>query len=81
MTGSLSRGLYELLVTQLLDEQLQDPQTEGTPEVDDIRTAEAADRIALHVAKVVETAIDSAPDEKRREVGVELARSCYGLVL
>jgi superfamily II DNA or RNA helicase len=74
MKGSLAHGLYELLVTQLLDEQLRNPQVEGTPDVDEIRTAEAADRIALHVSKVLETAIESAPDEKRRDVGVELAR-------
>ena len=74
MTDSLARGLYELLVTQLLDEQLRNPQVQGTPDLDDIRAAEAADRIALHVAKVVETAIESVPDEKRSEVGVELAR-------
>lgn len=74
MTGSLSRGLYELLVTQLIDEQLRTAQAQGTPDLDDLRTAEVADRIALHIAKVVQTAIESASDEKRGEVGVELAR-------
>ena len=74
MTGSLARGLYELLVTQLIDEQLRAPQVQGTPDLDDIRSAEAADRIALHVAKVVEMAIESASEEKRAEVGIELAR-------
>jgi superfamily II DNA or RNA helicase len=74
MTGSLARGLYELLVTQWVEEQLRNAQVHGAPELDDIRAAEAADRIALHVAKVVETAIESLADEKRTEVGVELAR-------
>jgi superfamily II DNA or RNA helicase len=74
MTGSLAHGLYELLVTQLIDEQLRNSQGQGTPDLDDIRSAEAADRIALYVAKVVETAIESAPDERRVEVGVQLAR-------
>ena len=74
MTGSLSRGLYELLVTQLIDEQLRTAKAQGAPDLDDLRTAEVADRIALHIGKVVQTAIESASDEKRAEVGVELAR-------
>lgn len=74
MTVSLPRGLYELLVTRLLEEQLQDLQGGRAAELDDVRTAEAADRIALHVAKVVETAIESAPEETRGEVAVELAQ-------
>jgi superfamily II DNA or RNA helicase len=74
MTGSLVHGLYELLVTQLIDDQLQRSQVPGTPDLDDIQNAEVADRIALHIAKIVETAIDSVPDEKRGQVGVELAR-------
>ena len=74
MTTSLPRGLYELLVTELIDEQLRSQQAQGTPDVDEIRGAEVADRIALHVARVVETAIESAPEEKRVEVGAELGR-------
>lgn len=74
MTGSLSRGLYELLVTQFVDEQLRTPDVHGTSDLDDLRTAEVADRLALHIAKVVETAIESISDEKRSEVAVQLAR-------
>jgi len=74
MTTPLPRGLYEVLVTELVDEQLRSQQAQGTPDVDEIRSAEAADRIALHVARVVETAIDSAPEQERVEVGAELAR-------
>ena len=71
---SLAQGLYELLVTQLLEEQLRHPQLQGTPDVDELRNAEAADRIALHVAKVVETAIEDGPAEDRSVEGVKLAR-------
>src|SRR5947208_2988461 len=74
MTTPLPRGLYELLVTELIDQQLQSQQAQGTPEVDEIRGAEVADRIALHIARVVETAIESAPEERRVEVGAELGR-------
>jgi hypothetical protein len=74
MTTSLPRGLYELLVTELVDEQLRSQQAQGTPDVDEIRGAEVADRIALHVARVVEIAIDGAPEEHRVDVGAALCR-------
>lgn len=77
---SLARGLYELLVTQLLEEQLRQPQLQGTPDVDELRNAEAADRIALHVAKVVEAAIDDVPVEDRSVEGVKLARLLIKLI-
>jgi superfamily II DNA or RNA helicase len=78
--ASLAQGLYELLVTQLLEEQLRDPQLQGTPDVDKLRNAEAADRIALHVAKVVETAIEGGPAEDRSVEGVKLARLLIELI-
>jgi superfamily II DNA or RNA helicase len=78
--ASLAQGLYELLVTQLLEEQLRDPQLQGTPYVDELRNAEAADRIALHVAKVVETAIEDLPAEDRSVEGVKLARQLIELI-
>ena len=78
--ASLAQGLYELLVTQLLQEQLRDPQLQGIPDVDELRNAEAADRIALHVAKVVETAIEDAPAEDRSVEGVKLGRLLIDLI-
>ena len=78
--ASLAQGLYELLVTRLLEEQLRHPRFQGTPEVDELRNAEAADRIALHVAKVVETAIENAPAEDRSVEGVKLARQLIDLI-
>ncbi len=77
---SLAQGLYELLVTQLLEEQLRHPELPGTPDLDELRNAEAADRIALHVAKVVETAIEDVPAEGRSVEGVKLARLLIELI-
>jgi superfamily II DNA or RNA helicase len=72
----LARGLYEILLTQLLAEELREGEAdirEGA-ELDDLRNAEAADRIALHLAKVVEAAIEEVPEDSRAEVGARLAR-------
>src|SRR5690606_4961312 len=43
-------------------------------QLDSLRHAEAADRIAWHVANVVERAVESVPETNRAEVGVQLAR-------
>jgi len=77
---SLEQGLYELLVTSLLDEQLQDPRFQHIVDRDELRNAEAADRIELHVAKVVEAAIEDVPAEDRSVEGVKLARLLIELV-
>lgn len=73
---SLPRGLYEVLLTELLADRLhatQPPRAE-LPELAELRDAEAADRIALHLATVIERAIDRLPQGRRAEVGVRLAR-------
>src|SRR4051812_48926528 len=72
--SKLSRGLYEQLVTEVLAEQLRDPALNGLAQTDDLRNAEAADRIALHVGALVSRAIDEAPGEDRADVGIALAR-------
>jgi hypothetical protein len=46
----------------------------GEPEFMDLRNADAADRIAFHVAKVIESALDSLPDEDRAAASIRLAR-------
>jgi superfamily II DNA or RNA helicase/HKD family nuclease len=70
----LPRGLYERLLTDLLAERLEEPGAMGDPELTELRRAEAADRIALHLAGVVERALDALPESERVSVGIELAR-------
>ena len=77
---SLAQGLYELLLTELLEKELRQPQLQGKPEIDELRNAEAADRIALHVAKAIETAIEDGPAEDRSAEGVKLARQLIDLI-
>ncbi len=70
----LPRGLYERLVTELLEVQLNSAETVGAPDYAELRAAEAADRIALHIATVAERAVRSLPDDERVRFGVRLAR-------
>lgn len=59
--GELEPGLYEALVTEELAERLDELQ-QLTAEVRDLRSAEAPDRISLHISRQVERAL--------RDVGV-----------
>lgn len=67
----LQRGLYEQLLTELLEEELK--HADGAPSHDALRTAEAADRIAWHLSRIVERAIEALPDDDRAKAGANLA--------
>jgi HKD family nuclease len=68
--SQLPNGLYESLLTDLLSEQLDGPDVDRIP----LRDAEAADRIAWHLASVIERAIDTLPDDVRVAAGIKTAR-------
>jgi hypothetical protein len=72
---SFSFGLYESLVTEALVARLQALPDDRHARIDVLRTAEAADRIAWHIAAVVERAIEMLPESERTGRGAELARS------
>jgi superfamily II DNA or RNA helicase len=71
---SLPRGLFELLLTESLAEELSVPGLGGDPELAELRQAEAADRIALHIASVVERAVENLPEKERVPLGAAIAR-------
>jgi superfamily II DNA or RNA helicase len=65
-------GLWELLVTQQLSEQL--PSLRYEPEIGPIRDAEAADRLSRHVAGVIARLIRDLPDDQQAELGTRLVQ-------
>jgi len=73
-TDDLTRGLYELLITESLDAELATSGTNLVPKRERLREADAADRIALHVAQVVQRALDAIEGRERVERGIDLAR-------
>ena len=80
-TGSgQARGLYETLITQALAERLclldggEDVRRSG------LQPADAADRIGLHLGRLIARVIDSLPDDTRVRRGVELARQLVALL-
>ena len=72
--ADLARGLYEILITEALDRQLGELDERLSAGRGQLRSADAADRLALHVGRLLRRALGSVEDGKRVEVGVRLAR-------
>ena len=77
---SLERGLYEVLVTEALEEQLGGLDIALEPIRTALRAPEAADRIALHLARVIERAVNGIAEGERANVGLDLARRLIDLI-
>ncbi|RLA43845.1 MAG: DUF3427 domain-containing protein [Gammaproteobacteria bacterium] len=68
-------GLYESLVTESLNRELESLDCNDlSVQKRELHPAEASDRLALHLGKVVISALSSVNDKDRVEVGVQLAR-------
>ena len=74
VTEPLPPGLYEVLVTEVLAEQLAAIEGRLVARTDGVRSAEVADRVALHLSRVIERAIDGVGDEERVGVAIAVAR-------
>ncbi|XYI02547.1 DUF3427 domain-containing protein [Sorangium sp. So ce1128] len=68
------RGLYEILVTEAVASGLRDLDASLEASTGALRPAEAADRVALHLSRIVQRTIAGVPDAERVRVGVGLAR-------
>jgi superfamily II DNA or RNA helicase len=77
---SLERGLYEVFVTEALERELGGLDSTLEPIRTALRAPEAADRIALHLARVIERAVNSISEGERSEVGLDLARRLIDLI-
>jgi hypothetical protein len=72
--ADLGPGLYELLITEGLRAQLDE--LAQALRVDDraLNSADASDRIAWHVSQQIERALLDVSEERRVEVGLNVAR-------
>jgi superfamily II DNA or RNA helicase/HKD family nuclease len=75
-----SRGLYEVLITEALEEQLS--LLGGSREAirARLRAPDAPDRIALHLARVIERAIAAIDEDERAAIGIDLARRLVDMI-
>lgn len=69
------RGLYEELISEALEQELARLPPSLVPEREGLRPAEAGDRLALYLARLVERAVDGLPERERVERGLALART------
>jgi superfamily II DNA or RNA helicase/HKD family nuclease len=73
VTDELRPGLYETILDAALDERLHHLDgrlIDRRP----LRSADASDRIAHHLARLLRQALDSVPDSERVAVGVDVVR-------
>ena len=79
--SALSRGLYEVLITEALETHLSGLEDRLAAVRGPLRAAEAADRIALHLARLVERAICTISEDERSKAGIDLARRLVDAVI
>jgi hypothetical protein len=68
------RGLYEILITEAIASQIGTLGDDLHAVRNAVRPAEAPDRLALHLGRIVQRAIAGVDDADRVAVGVALAR-------
>jgi hypothetical protein len=78
--AALDRGLDEVLITEGLDAQLSRLGDRLQAIRGDLRAPEAADRIGLHLARVVGQAIAAIDERERTAVGIDLARRLIDMI-
>jgi superfamily II DNA or RNA helicase len=78
---SRERGLYETLITEALQEQLRGLDDRLEARRSPLHEAEAADRIALHLSRVLETSIAALDKGDRVAVGTLLARQLVDVIV
>src|SRR4051794_227958 len=74
------RGLYEILLTEAVESQLRELGDHLEVRRTDLRAAEAADRVALHLSRIVQRAVAAVADDERVAVGVALARTLVEVI-
>jgi superfamily II DNA or RNA helicase/HKD family nuclease len=67
-------GLYEALISEAIDAELGRLPHRLSASERTLRAAEAANRIALHLSRQIEAALDDVADADRVEVGTRVAR-------
>jgi hypothetical protein len=71
----LAAGLYEVLVTEGLQVRLEDLAERLPTEQRGLQAAEAPDRIAWHLSREIERALNDVGENDRARVGIEVARA------
>jgi superfamily II DNA or RNA helicase/HKD family nuclease len=79
--SALGRGLYEVVITEALEGELIRLEDRLVAVRAELRAAEAPDRIAMHVARVVARAVAAVNEDSRSRVAIDLARHLINTVI
>jgi hypothetical protein len=79
--SALGRGLYEVVITEALGGQLIRLEDRLVAVRAELRAAEAADRVAMHIARVVERAVAAVDEDIRPKAAIDLARHLINTVI
>jgi len=74
------RGLYEILVTEAVEASLADLGAGLEAKRGELRAAEAGDRIALHLGRIVRRVLEGFDDKDRVQRGMTLSRSLIDVI-
>lgn len=75
-----NRGLHEALITEAIERSLGSLDSSLETERGELRSAEAADRIAFHVSRVILRALEGLSDKERVSRGIALARELIAAI-
>lgn len=78
--NQLQRGLYEQLIDAALEDRLVQLDNSLDVERGQLRSDEAADRLALHLSRLLRRALTSMDDRERVALGVDLAQRVISLL-
>src|SRR5688572_17757891 len=79
-TKTTPSGLYEILVTDLLKRRMERRAEPCEVTTVPLRPAEAADRIAFHLSRVIQQVVESEPADTRAVFGIDVARALVHLL-
>ncbi len=71
---ALHQGIYEALITAGLNSRIAELGERWEVRTDKLHPTEAADRIALHLSRAIERAIQARGEKDRVELGIQVAR-------
>ena len=69
------RGLYEELISETLERELGKLPQGLVPLRADLQRAEAGDRLALFLGRIIQGAVEDLPEKHRVDLGISLARA------
>ena len=78
---TLFPGSYEAILTRRLQEALAGLDRSWSHQLDKLEPAEAADRLALHLSRVIEKVLVAIPSEDRVTEGTQLVRQLIAQAL